>query len=150
MKSLKPGHLIAKILLFRTHHLWNSTTELILRYILQILATSLFFYFADLCKVWGRLDNIYRVIHKFSYTWNELFLVSWFTVTFFCENAKWKKVSYPHYLEIVIKLSKNGLSYSLKRDPKSISKITFLPIRVLSPIDTELYFFQKTVLSFQN
>ena len=30
MKSLKPGHHIAKILLFRTHHLWNSTTELIL------------------------------------------------------------------------------------------------------------------------
>ena len=29
MKSLKPGHHIAKILLFRTHHLWNSTTELI-------------------------------------------------------------------------------------------------------------------------
>ena len=30
MKPLKPGHHIAKILLFRTHHLWNSTTELIL------------------------------------------------------------------------------------------------------------------------
>ena len=30
MKSLKPGHHIAKILLFRTHHLWISTTELIL------------------------------------------------------------------------------------------------------------------------
>ena len=30
MKSLKPGHHIAKVLLFRTHHLWNSTTELIL------------------------------------------------------------------------------------------------------------------------
>ena len=30
MKSLKPGHHIAKILLFRTHHLWTSTTELIL------------------------------------------------------------------------------------------------------------------------
>ena len=32
MKSLKPGHHIAKIMLFRTHHLWNSTTELILIY----------------------------------------------------------------------------------------------------------------------
>ena len=32
MKSLKPGHHIAKILLFRTHHLWNSTTELILKF----------------------------------------------------------------------------------------------------------------------
>ena len=30
LKSLKTGHHIAKILLFRTHHLWNSTTELIL------------------------------------------------------------------------------------------------------------------------
>ena len=28
MKSLKPGHHIAKIFLFRTHHLWNSPTEL--------------------------------------------------------------------------------------------------------------------------
>ena len=33
MKSLKPGHHIAIILLFRTHHLWNSTTELILNLI---------------------------------------------------------------------------------------------------------------------
>ena len=32
MKSLKPGHHIAKILLFRTHHLKISTTELTLRY----------------------------------------------------------------------------------------------------------------------
>ena len=29
-KYLKSGHFYAKILLFRTHHLWNSTTELIL------------------------------------------------------------------------------------------------------------------------
>ena len=33
MKCLKPGLHIAKILLFRTHHLWNSTTELILNLI---------------------------------------------------------------------------------------------------------------------
>ena len=26
-KSFKSGHFYAKILLFRTHHLWNSTTE---------------------------------------------------------------------------------------------------------------------------
>ena len=32
MKSLKLGHHIAKILLFRNNHLWNSTTELILQY----------------------------------------------------------------------------------------------------------------------
>ena len=30
----------AKILLFRTHHLWNSTTELILRYIFNFHRTS--------------------------------------------------------------------------------------------------------------
>ena len=30
MKCLKPGHHIGKILLFRTHHPWSSTTELIL------------------------------------------------------------------------------------------------------------------------
>ena len=35
-KSLKPGHHIAKILLFRTHHLWNSTTELILIFITKL------------------------------------------------------------------------------------------------------------------
>ena len=29
-KSFKLGHFYAKFLLFRTHHLWNSTTELIL------------------------------------------------------------------------------------------------------------------------
>ena len=28
-KSFKSGHFYAKILIFRTHHLWNSTTELI-------------------------------------------------------------------------------------------------------------------------
>ena len=36
MKSLKPGYHIVKILLFRTHHLWNSTTELILMYSLNV------------------------------------------------------------------------------------------------------------------
>ena len=30
----------------------------LLSYILQILATCLLFHFAELCKVWGRLDNI--------------------------------------------------------------------------------------------
>ena len=40
MKSFKPGHHIAKILLFRTHHLWNSTTELILTYICILLLLS--------------------------------------------------------------------------------------------------------------
>ena len=31
----------------------------LLSWILQILATCSFFYFAELCKVWRRLDNIY-------------------------------------------------------------------------------------------
>ena len=34
---------------------WN----IFLKGLLQILATYLFFNFAELCKVWGRLDNIY-------------------------------------------------------------------------------------------
>ena len=36
-----------------------------------------------------------------------------------------KKVSSPHYLKILVKLSKHGISYSLKCDPRSSSKITF-------------------------
>ena len=69
--------------------------------------------------------TIYRVSHKFSYTWNKLFLVNWFISKFFWGNTKWKKVSTPNYLKILIKLSKHGISYSLKRDSRSISKITF-------------------------
>ena len=65
------------------------------------------------------------VVKKRQDTWNELFVVNWFISIFFCKNTKWKKVSYPHYLKIVIKLSKHGLSYSLKCDPRPISKITF-------------------------
>ena len=40
-------------------------------------------------------------------------------------------VSYPYYLKILIKSIKHGLSYSLKRDQKSISKISFVPGFVL-------------------
>ena len=89
---------------------------------------------------WGRVKEITNsvVANKFSYTWNELFLVNWFISNFFCENTKWKKVSSPHYLKISSKLSKHGLSYSLKRDPRSISKITFYANLRVSPIDTEL------------
>ena len=47
MKSLKPGHHIAIILLFRTHHLWNSTTELIL-WNSQLLPTEFFLLFLTL------------------------------------------------------------------------------------------------------
>ena len=45
-----------------------------------------------------------------------------------------KKVSSPHYLKILMKLSKHGISYSLKRDPRSISKITFYANLRVSPI----------------
>ena len=53
MKSLKPGHHIAKILLFRTHHLWNSTTELIL---VTMCTTCTFFHKSwNLQYSWGFL-----------------------------------------------------------------------------------------------
>ena len=68
---------------------------------------------------------IYRVYLKFSDTWKELFVVNWFISKSFWGNTKWKKVSSPHYLKILMKLSKHGISYSLKRNTRSISKITF-------------------------
>ena len=45
-------------------------------------------------------------------------------LNFFLWNYKMKKVLYRHYLKIVIKFSKYGLSYSLKSDQRSIFKIT--------------------------
>ena len=60
------------------------------------------------------MHRMYRVIHKFSDTWNELFVVNWFISKMFWGNTKWKKVSSPHYLKILMKLSKHGISYSLK------------------------------------
>ena len=55
-----------------------------------------------------------------------------------------KKVSSPHYLKILMKLSKHGISYSLKRNPRSISKITFCANLSVSSIDIELKFLQRT------
>ena len=80
----------------------------------------------------------YRVVHKFSDTWNELFVVNWFISKFFWGNTKWKKASSPHYLKILMKLSKHGISYSLKRDLRLISKITFCANLSVSPINIEL------------
>ena len=40
-------------------------------------------------------------------------------------NAKWKYVLRPHYLKILMKLSKHGISYSLRRDPRSIIKALY-------------------------
>ena len=67
---------------------------------------------------------------------------------FFWENTKWKKVSYPHYLKIVIKLSKHGLSYSLKRDLRSISKITFCANSSVKSYWYRALFFSKNCIFF--
>ena len=53
-------------------------------------------------------------------------------------------------LKILMKLSKHGISFSLKRDPRSITKITFCANLSVSPIDIELEFLQITALSLQN
>ena len=54
-----------------------------------------------------------------------------------------KKVSSQHNLKILMKLSKHGISYSLIRDPRSLSKITFYANLRVSPIDRVLIIFQK-------
>ena len=82
--------------------------------------------------VW--IHSNYRVYLKFSDTWNELFVVNWVISKFFWGNTKWKEVSSQHYLKILMKLSKHGVSYSLKRDPSPISKITFFANLSVSPI----------------
>ena len=81
----------------------------------------------------------YRVFLKFSDTWNELLAVNWFISDFFWRNTKWKKVSSPHYLKSLMKWSKHVISHSLKRDPRSISKITFYANLRVSPIGTEIW-----------
>ena len=48
-----------------------------------------------------------------------------------------KKVASPHYFKILMKLSKHSISYSLKLDPRSISKITFYANLSVSSIDIE-------------
>ena len=92
---------------------------------------------------------IYRVANKFSDTLNELFVVNCLISIFFCGNTRWKLVSSPHYLKILIKSTKHGLSYSLKRDLRPISKITFV-----SPFDTESWEFflpkAKNAISYSN
>ena len=94
---------------------------------------------------WSNLN--YRVANKFSDTLNELFVVNCLISIFFCENTRWKLVSSPHYLKILIKSTKHGLSYSLKRDLRPISKIT-----IVSPFDTEPWEFlhPRNVISYSN
>ena len=69
---------------------------------------------------------------------------------FFLRKYQMKKVSCPHYLNMLMKLSKHGISYSLKRDPRSISKITFYANLSVSPIDIKLQFLQRIAVSLQN
>ena len=61
-------------------------------------------------------------------------------LNFFWGNTKWKIVSFPHYLKILKKLSKHGINYSLKHDPRSISKITFYANLRVSHIGTKLWY----------
>ena len=100
---------------------------------------------AHFCKkLWRRQKSlVYRVGHKFSDAWNELIVVKWFISNFFWGNAKWKKVSCPHYLKIWMKWSKHGISYRLKHDPMSISKITFYANLSVSP----KYWYQALISS---
>ena len=53
-KSFKSGHFYAKILVFRTHHVWNSTTEMTLD---DINPTNVFFFFLFRFKVKSQLEN---------------------------------------------------------------------------------------------
>ena len=53
---------------------------------------------------------MYRVANKFSDTLNELFVVNCLISKIFCEHTRRKIVSYPHYLIILIKSTKQ-LSY---------------------------------------
>ena len=69
---------------------------------------------------------------------------------FFEEIPFWKKVSSPHYLKMLMKLSKRGISYSLKRDLRSISKITFYGNWRVSSTNTEFdNFFKKRLFVIQ-
>ena len=80
---------------------------------------------------------------------DKLFLVNWLISISFCENNKWKIVSSPHYLNILIKSTKDDLSYSLKCDQRSMPKITYVPCFV--PIDTELgEYFTKLAVCYSN
>ena len=92
---------------------------------------------------------MYRVGHKFSDTWNELLVVNWFISKFVWGNTEWKKVSSLHYLKILMKLSKKGISYSLKRDRRSISKITFYANLSVSPLISSFDFFKELHYSWK-
>ena len=100
----------------------------------------------DFCGLLPNFQDIYRVGHKFSDTLNELFVVNWLISNFFGENSKWEIASSSHNLKILVKSINHGLSYSLKRDQKSISKITFVPGFVLSLLIQKLDNFSQKLL----
>ena len=70
----------------------------------------------------------------------------------FMRKYQMKKSTIPILSEILTKLSNHGItSYSLKRDLRSISKITFYTNLRVSPIDTELwYFFKKNGVCYSS
>ena len=72
--------------------------------------------------------------------------MNWWISKLFCENTKWKIVPSPHYLKILLKLTKDGLSYSLKHDQKSISKIAFVPCFLLAVLIQNLENFSQKLL----
>ena len=79
----------------------------------------------------------YRVYLKFFIHLKWALCGNWF-ISVFSRKCQMKKVSSPHYLKILVKSSKHGLSYSLKRDSSSIPKTTFYGNLRVNSIDMEL------------
>ena len=94
----------------------------------------------------GIIPTLSENFKQIRQTWPQLQPQSWSISNFFCKSTKWKKVSSPHYLKISIRLSKRGLSYSLKHDGRSISKITFFPIWELTLLIQSFEKFSKKTL----
>ena len=74
----------------------------------------------------GTEKENYRVVFMFSYTENVAFVANWFMWLKIALKSKFWLVSYPHFLKISFKLILCGLSYSLKRDPRPFSEITWV------------------------
>ena len=91
---------------------------------------------------WIRTFIYFRVGNKFSDTFNELFSVNWLISIFFSESTK----SSPYHLKILIKSTKIGLSYRLKRDQRSISKMKFVPCFLLALLMQNLENFSQKLL----
>ena len=118
MKCLKPGHHIAKILLFRTHHPWSSTTELILGVspkddlrrrgeggVSTGKTTSSFW-------IWPFIEFGRHLVFFFPFKhYISILVLSGFLYTKFCiKKIDFKKSSLPNF-----HLQKSYLSFPLKR-----------------------------------